>query len=365
MHELGVDLMTLKRSWLRRGWTGAIWRWTALFLAGLLVGIVAGAYVIGRPTLPSEPTSVGDSFTVRDGTLSRSLQVPAVASWAVQGTVRSPAGGIITEVVSASGILHAGDIVLRINERPMVVIPGSVPAFREMTVGTRGRDVAALQAYLAELGYGVDDAVDAYTPVTAAAVRAWQEMLGLPATGTVSLGDVLIIDPLALQAPLRWTDAVDIGVPLAPGTAILERLSALPTLTVEFGGSPPAQLEAGLHGVATFPSGQRRDVTLAAFESSQGRQSAMLTATTGTLCAVDDCLRLAPPSADTPIEVEFILVPETSGPMLPVAAIQTDASGQSFVERPDGTRQPVRVLVASGGSAIVEGVSAGEEIMLP
>ncbi len=358
-------MMPWRRSWLRRGWTGSIWRWIALFLAGLLVGIVAGAYVIGRPTLLQEPTSGRESFTVQDGTLSRSLRFPAVASWTVLGTIRSPASGIITDVVSASGIFHGGDVVLRINERPMVVIPGSVPAFREMTVGTRGRDVAALQAYLAELGYEVDDVVDAYTPVTAAAVRAWQGALGVPATSNVPLGDVLIVDPLALQAPLRWTDAVDIGVPLTPGTAILERLSASPKLTVEFGGSPPAQLETGIQGVATFPSGQRRDVTLAAFESSQGRQSAALTAANGTLCAVDDCLRLAPPSGDTLIEVDFILVHETSGPLLPVAAIQTDALGQSFVERPDGTRRPVTVLVASGGAAIVDGVSAGEEIMLP
>lgn len=337
----------------------------ALFLAGLLTGIVAGAYVIGRSTQPPEPPSVRDSFIVQDGTLSRSLRLPAVASWTVLGTVRSPAGGIITEIVTASGVFQPGDVVLRINERPMVVIPGSVPAFRDMTVGTRGRDVAALQAYLGELGYQVDDVGDTYTQVTETAVRGWQEALGLPATGTVSLGDVLIIDPVALEAPLRWTESVDVGVPLAPGTAILERLSAAPALTLEFGGSPPAQLEAGIQGVAIFLNGQRRDITLTAFESSQGRQSAVLTARSGTLCAVDDCLRLAPPAGDASVEVEFILVPETTGPMLPVAAIQTDASGQSFVERPDGTRAPVRVLVASGGSAVVDGVSAGEEIMLP
>jgi peptidoglycan hydrolase-like protein with peptidoglycan-binding domain len=355
--------MRWRRQWWR-GWTAAV-GWTVFFLGGLLIGILASAYVIDRRSLSPDASPGVTSFVVEQGTLGRDLRLPAVSSWPVLGTIRSPAGGLITEIVSPSGLLEAGDIVLRVNERPMVLIPGEIPAFRDMSVGIRGRDVAALNSYLIELGYVIGDEADRFSEATEEAVRVWQEDLGLQATGVVTLGDVLIVDPGALEAPFRWTDSVDSGASLAAGSPILERLGESPELTVELGGSSLPQLEVGLQGVAHFPNGGQRDVSVAAFESSQGHQTAILAAENGSLCVIADCVSLVPPVGETAVDVEFILVPTTTGPMLPVAAIQTDAAGRAFVQLADGTRRPVSVKVASGGLAIVDGVLVGEAIALP
>jgi peptidoglycan hydrolase-like protein with peptidoglycan-binding domain len=346
-----------------RGLTGV--RWVALLAIGVLVGLAAGRYVVDRPTVAAETPAAPVTFRVEEGTLGRTLRLPATGTWEVAGTIQSPAGGVITAVVTKSGLLRAGDVLLRIDERPVVLLPGDVPAFRDMRVGTRGRDVTALQRYLASQGYKVDRALSHYSTVTKAAVRRWQGKLGVPQTGVVRLGDVVFVSQADLGAPLRWTTAVATGATLGAGAPILERLAAAPTLTIEFGGSVPAQLQQGQAAVVEFPGGARRPVTLSPIRQEQGRTWATLDPTGGPLCTGAECLVLVPPSGETPLDATFTLVPETTGPLVPAAAIQSDAAGQAFVQLPDGSRKPVEVRVASGGSVIVDGVNVGDEIVLP
>lgn len=340
-------------------------RWLAVLLIGVLIGLAAGRYVIDRPTVAVDDVVTPETLRVEEGTLGRTLRLPAIAAWDVAESIQSSAGGVITEVVAASGLLKPGSVLLRIDERPVVLLAGDIPAFREMRVGTTGRDVAALQRNLASLGYEVDSSSTRYSSVTAAAVRRWQETLGAPQTGVVALGDVVFIPAGALGSPVRWTDAVAVGSTLGAGAPILEQLAPAPTLTIEFGGSVPAQLEAGVVGEVAFPGGARRTVALSSIHQDLGRTWATLDPLDETLCAGADCLELVPPTGETPIDVTFTLVPETTGPLVPVAAVQSDAAGHAFVVLPDGTRKTVTIRVASGGSAIIDGVSVGDEIVLP
>jgi hypothetical protein len=347
-----------------RGLTGTI-RWVAVLLAGVLVGAAAAGYVVSRPTITSDEPSAPETLRVEEGTLGRTLRRPATAAWEVAGTIQAPTGGIITEVVASSGLVEPGEVLLRIDERPVVLVPGDIPVFRALEEGSTGRDVAALQAYLASLGYIVDDTSTRYSTTTAAAVERWQQTLGIGQTGVIALGDVVFVPGSALHAPLRWTEAVFVGATLAPGTPILERLAPSPTLTIEFGGSPPPQLEPGVAGDVTFPNAAHRSVVLSPIQSDLGRVWATLDPAGDDLCLGADCLDLVPAAGVTPLDVTFTLVPETTGPLVPVAALQTDAEGHVFLVLPDGRRQTVTVRVASGGSAIVDGIAVGEEILLP
>jgi peptidoglycan hydrolase-like protein with peptidoglycan-binding domain len=340
-------------------------RWIAVLLAGILVGVAATSYVVNRPTDVPNGSPGPDTVRVEEGTLGRTLRRPAAATWDVAGTFQAPAGGIITEVVATSGLLAPGSVLLRINERPVVLIPGDVPAFRDLEVGSSGRDVSALQLYLASLGYDVDATSTRFSTVTAAAVGRWQKTLGIGQTGVVALGDVVFASGSALQAPLRWMDPVFVGATLAAGAPILERLAPRPTLTIEFGGSPPTQLEPGVTGDVKFPNGAHRSVVLGPIQSDLGRVWASLDPAGDDLCLGADCLDLVPAAGVTPLDVTFTLVPETTGPLVPVAALQSDATGGVFVVLADGSRRTVTVRVASGGSAIVDGIAVGEEILLP
>lgn len=342
-----------------------ILRWLALLAVGVLIGLAAGRYLIDRPTVATDTVDVPVTFRVEEGTLGRTLRLPATGVWEVAGTIQSPASGVITAVIAKSGLLKPGDVLLRIDERPVVLVPGEVPAFREMKVGTRGRDVSALQRYLAGQGYKVDKTLSRYSTVTKAAVRRWQGKLRVPQTGVVGLGDVVFVSQTDLGAPLRWTPSVATGATLGAGAPILERLAAAPTLTIEFGGSAPAQLEPGLAAEAVFPGGARRHVLLSSIHQDLGRVWATLDPINEPLCSGAECLELVPASGETPVDVTFTLVPETTGPLVPAAAVQSDAAGHAFVQLPDGSRKLVEVRVASGGSVIVDGVNVGDEIVLP
>lgn len=58
------------------------------------------------------------------------------------------------------------------------------------------------------------------------------------------------------------------------------------------------------------------------------------------------------------------LVPRTSGPLVPVAAIKQNTDGSAYVTTKDGADHPVTIIVADSGSAIVEGIDVGDEVRL-
>lgn len=356
--------MRMKAAQLLRRLVGLL-PWLAALVLGIAVGAAATGYILGRPMTQPEGPPAPERVRVEEGTLGRSLRLPATGAWSVEGVIRAPGGGTITEVVTQAGLMQPGDVVLRLDERPVVLIPGDIPAFRPLAEGSVGRDVAAIQDYLASLRYRVDETRTRYSAVTTAAVRRWQESLGIEGTGVIGLGDVILIPGPAFAAPLRWTDAVSVGATLGPGLPILERLAAAPVLAISFGGSPPAQLEPGTPGDVAFPAGARRSVVLSMIHEGEGSVTATLDPPTGVLCEPAVCLELVAVAGETPLDVTFTLVPETTGPVVPVAAIGSDAAGRAFVVLPDGARLSITVRVASGGLAIVDGIAVGEEIILP
>lgn len=341
-------------------------RWVAVALVAFTAGAVSAWYVIGQSSDDVAPSEPPITYMVVIDSLGRALTLPATASWRVADVVYAPGGGIVTDGMLGARPLGPGDIPLRVDERPSIVIAGPVPAFRDMEVGASGRDVAALHSYLASIGYEVDAASETYTAGTADAVRAWQVELGRPESGIVSLGDLLMLRMDFLDGPMyRIAEEVRIGAPLAPGSVLLERLEPAPTLTSDFGGSPPDELGPGQSGLARFGD-TSLEVVLGDFQSSEGRTFATLTAPDGgPVCDPEACIDLVPVEGSRRVNVDFTLVPATTGPVVPIAAVRTDAAGEPFVVLADGTRRPVELVVSSGGLVIVDGVDAGEILLLP
>lgn len=77
----------------------------------------------------------------------------------------------------------------------------------------------------------------------------------------------------------------------------------------------------------------------------------------------DECGRL-PTSEGLSLLSRVQIVPDQSGPAVPVAAVRTDAVGATYLQRPDGSRVSVEVLGVGDGIAIVEGIDVGEEIII-
>lgn len=343
-------------------------RWLVVSLVTFALGASAGAYVAAQAANQSlDPPHRPATYVVESGSLGRTVTFPGIARWDVAGIVFAPAGGVVTDLNAEAGAISPGAVLIRLNERPMVAVPGDVPAFRALAEGVAGRDVRALNAYLASLGYSVDAGSGLYDDSTVLAVRAWQEQLGVPASGEVELGDIIFLSPQFIDGPpFRLASELTVGAMVSQGVPLLERLESIPAAVIEFGGIPPDEVAPGLSGVATFSSGDRVEITVGEASNIEGRTLVQLIGPAGeAVCAPSECIELVPPVRDVSLSVELTLVPGTSGAVVPSAAILSDASGDPFVTLADGTRRDVEILVSDGGLTIARGLQPGDELRLP
>jgi hypothetical protein len=104
---------------------------------------------------------------------------------------------VLTRLPTVGTIATRGESLYRVNDRPVPVFYGRTPLFRELGAAhVHGSDVAMVEANLAALGYvsGVPASERAVmTPALRSALRRWQSKAGLPATGTLSAGQVAVV----------------------------------------------------------------------------------------------------------------------------------------------------------------------------
>lgn len=107
--------------------------------------------------------------------------------------------GVVTDVVEAGDTIEQGDVLYRVNGEPVVVMYGDVPAYRSLrdtSDNMTGDDVLQLEEALVALGYDPNSLAsvdDEFTSYTATMVERWQDDLGVDDDGVVELGDVIFI----------------------------------------------------------------------------------------------------------------------------------------------------------------------------
>ena len=68
-------------------------------------------------------------------------------------SVINQAQGTYTELPGLGRVISQGHVLYRVNDRPVVLLRGSTPAYRTLSAGASGPDVAELNADLVALGY--------------------------------------------------------------------------------------------------------------------------------------------------------------------------------------------------------------------
>jgi hypothetical protein len=96
---------------------------------------------------------------------------------------------VVTKVFLPPGsFVRPGSVIIEVAGRPLFVLPGTVPAYRDMASGESGSDVTQLQSGLESLGFPVGgDTSGVYGAGTGAAVAAFYHSLGYTVP-TVSVG---------------------------------------------------------------------------------------------------------------------------------------------------------------------------------
>ena len=140
-------------------------------------------------------------------------------------SVINQARGIYTKLPAAGQVISQGRVLYRVNDRPVVLLYGSTPAYRTLSAGAIGPDVAELNADLVALGYATRAQLSpksaSFGPATTTAVQKLQAAVGATQNGTLTLGQVAL-EPTAVRVT---SVSAQLGGSAQPGETVLQGTS--------------------------------------------------------------------------------------------------------------------------------------------
>ena len=361
--QTGPDVPDDPRRRSRRLRTGAAATAAAVTLAAGIwaaVGVGGGTPSAAAGDLPPKLD------TVRRQTLRDTRTVTGTLGYGHARLLAARNGGTVTWLPDAGEVIRQGGVLFGVDDRPVVLLHGALPAYRTMREGTQGRDVAQLERDLAALGFR-DFTVDGrFTAGTAEAVRAWQRRLGLPSTGVVAFGQVVFA-----AADLRVSAlSADLGDPAPAGKPVLSLTGTSPQVTVDLDVSDQRLAKEGAAVTVTLPDATRLAgkidsvTTVVRTEQDGNGESKQVT-------SVEVEVALAKPAAgfdSAAVDVGFTAGERKDVLTVPVTALTALAEGGYGVEVVSGTRHSF-VAVRTGlfadsrvevtGVGITEGTQVG------
>jgi hypothetical protein len=308
-------------------------------------------------TAPVVRRRLGSSVVLRaDGGFGDPVAVSLSVSAPVPIVTRTP--------IATGGEVTAGGVLVEIVGRPVIALPGRLPAYRDLAAGDTGPDVVQLQRALAALGYDIGVADGELGPRTAAAVAALYRHLGYHpprAHLVLPMSEVAFVPTLPRRLdrlPAR------VGQPL-PDHPV--RLSGTDLLLRSALDSADARvLHDGQDAVVVLPGGRRVTGHLDGVRRTAAGGSALVR-----LPVLTSAQRTSLVGADVKVTVPLR---RTAGAVLvvPLAALSTDARGVVRVRRlgVDGAVADVtvRVGLSADGYAAVRTVSgalsAGDRVVV-
>lgn len=195
------------------------WLATSGGLAGAAAaGAVAMVAVTGGAAAPAAPVAPPvTTARVTRTNLVTTVLTEGTLGYAATRPVVNQLTGTYTQIPRPGRRIGAGGILYAVDNLPVVLMTGKIPAWRPMGAGiSAGPDVTELERNLIALGHAsglLASPGDVWTTATTVAVERWQLAAGLPVTGQVGLGQVLFLPgPVRTGAPV-----VAAGDPAAPG----------------------------------------------------------------------------------------------------------------------------------------------------
>lgn len=299
-------------------------------------------------TAPVELRELRQVLVLR-GTVSGGAEVEVFAEPAV-----GDAPAVVTRPASPPGTeVRAGDRLVEVSGRPVFVLAGSVPMYRDLRPGVEGDDVAALRDALRELGFDSWDPAGKFGESTEAAVRRFYQEQGyqpvteeVPVTAddgepaeaveqvVVPASEVVFVPDLP-----SVVTAVHATVGQRPAGPVLTLSAGAPAVHAPVTGSDQELLDTGAPAAMLTATGTELDGTVTAVgpgeqpAADQPAEAAEGPGGTGGNVAVIAGAEPIDPTLlgeDVTVTVE---IAATGGPVLavPLAAIWSTADGTTLV----------------------------------
>ena len=347
--------------------------------AAAAAGAVAAVAVIGGAPAPAAPAAPPVAIVrVSRTTLVTTVLAEGTLGYASTSPVVNQLAGTFTQLPRPALRIAAGGTLFRVDNLPVVLMTGRVPAWRPMLPGIIGPDVTELDRNLIVLGYaaGLFSTPDnTFTPATSLAVERWQQAAGLPVTGQVELGRVLFLPGRVLVG------APDVapGDPAAPGQVPYQVTTATRVVTVPLdpGNAPRVTLRERVHIV--LPSGAVTPGVITAMGPPAppgGSGSGPVTggAQQAPAATVLTVTPLHPwrtgKGPDVPVQVSLTTQSATGVLAVPVSALLALQGGGYGLEvvRPNGAHRLVGVRTGIFAGSMVQvsgaGITAGTRVVV-
>jgi Putative peptidoglycan binding domain len=369
-------------------------------LAGVAVLVAVAA--IGDVVVMSSATQATqaaqepppNTVQVTRGKLSAMVSLPGTLTYRARSdgspySMINQAVGRYTDLPEIGAKVECGDVFYRVDNKPVLLLCGTVPAYRDLYFGGVGKDVGQLNRNLHTLGYDAKAGVDIdpdYNTFTGKTVRAFQLLQhdnGLRVTGYLAIGDAVF-----LPEPVRIAKvSAELGGSAQPGAQpsgsahqgeqVLYATSATLEVQLDLEPSQQGEVKEGDPAQITLPGNKSvmgkvdrlgRVAQVPAAQQNNGRAGA---ATIPTYISLDD------PAGASGLDKAPVQVAITTGGVenalsVPVTALVGKSGGGFAVEvvRPDGRRELVRVNLglfdSAGGSVQVEGdLSESDQVVVP
>ncbi|WP_238016367.1 peptidoglycan-binding domain-containing protein [Dactylosporangium sp. AC04546] len=325
--------------------------------------VFAGAIFYPRHADPA-PAVKPSTTKITRGTLTVTEDVDGTLGFGTATTVVGRLPGMVTGLPGEGTTVQRGQQLYRVDGGPVLLWYGTAPLYRTLKPGDEGADVAMFEAGLAALGYKGFTADDSYTSATADAVRDWQESLGLPRTGTVEVGRI-VVAPGAVRVGQVRAHLGDNAT-----TAVLDWTGSARVVTVRLDVTKQELASVGDAARVRLPNDTVVDGTISAIgavatASVQGNTTTVTVDVTVTLAAQD---KLGTYDA-APVDVTLVSESRENVLTVPVAAlvalaeggyglqIVNDAGGVRTVAVKTGLFAAGRVEVS--GADLSEGLTVG------
>lgn len=228
----------------------------------VLVAAAGGAVAAERGRIwPSRPaanssgvqdnSSATSMYTVTRQSLTSQTEVNGALEYTGTYAVVGNAHGTVTGLPAVGQVISRGQTVYQVNGAPVVLLYGSVPAYRDLSENATGADVEQLNADLVALGYAtssqIDPASDFFSWQTRAAVEKLQAAMGVTQDGTLHLGQAVFLPGAIRITSVAATLGAQAGGPIAQATSTTRQV------VVQLPATEQTQIKVGDQVVITLP----------------------------------------------------------------------------------------------------------------
>jgi peptidoglycan hydrolase-like protein with peptidoglycan-binding domain len=354
--------------------------------AGLAVvaAVIGGALVLSGAdhTTSAAQAPPANTARVEKGDLSAMVSQDGTLTYRAQrdGTpypVINQAHGVYTRLPETGDRVGCGDVLYRVDDHPVVLLCGTVPAFRNLHVGDAGRDVRQLNRNLHSLGYDADAQVVLapgdrhFTANTEKALEVLQHRRLVAITGALARGDAVFLPEAARIAKVIG----QVGGTAQPGAPVLDATSDTLRVQVNLDPSQQGAVRKGESAQITLPGNSPVTGKVSGFgrvaQAPTGPDSNAANATIPTYIRLDDPSK-ARGLDQAPVQVEITTDGVDDALSVPVTALVGKSGGGFAVEVIRGARRRELVAVklglfdTAGGRVQVEGdLREGDHVVVP